>query len=545
MPRKLGNLHSVLGLVLSGLLLTAFPFCASSRVVAQDSVLNGGSDHTAGRDRGPRTMNRDSGERTIGRDRGGSHGRMGGFGSGLGIGLGGAILEQLTAPRPANGSVEKPQSIKKKNATRGNSAVSKDGRVSGRNTTIPKNEPSVSQQPAGASTGRQSGIPPRGERRFVADEVILEFAPGATPQAIDQLARRYNLTQLESQSFPLIGSSFSRWHIAGGRSVPNVVGVIEDERIVASAQPNYLFALQEDAANSGAANTAAPRGEAAQYVLAKLQIGEAHQVATGKNILVAVIDSQIDAKHPDLYGAIAKSLDELGGAENPPQHGTAIAGAIAAHGKLLGIAPGVQLLAERAFDDTPGKSKGTSFAIYKSLQAAADGGARVVNMSFVGPADPALHRMLAAAYAKDMVLIAAAGNAGPDAAPFYPAADPDVIAVTASDSHDGLFKMANRGAYIAVAAPGVDILALAPGDAYQIISGTSVAAAHVSGIAALLLEHQTTLKPIDVRSILMTTAKPLATGKRTDFGAGLVNAYRALTQSGDKSVGIRTRNRPN
>ena len=524
MPQKSRNLHSVLGLVLSGMLLTAFPFCAASRVVAQDSMSNGGSDHTAGRDRGPRTMNRDSGERTIGRDRGGSHGRMGGFGSGLGIGLGGAILEQLTAPRPANGSVEEPQSIKKKNATRGNSAVSKDGRVSGRNTTIPKNEPSVSQQPAGASTGRQSGIPPRGERRFVVDEVILEFAPGATPQAIDQIARRYNLTQRESQSFPLIGSIFSRWHIAGGRSVPNLVGVIEDERIVASAQPNYLFALQQDAANSAAANTApAAHGEAAQYVLAKLQIGEAHQVATGKNILVAVIDSQIDAKHPDLDGAIAKSLDELGGAENPPQHGTAIAGAIAAHGKLLGIAPGVQLLAARAFDDTPGKSKGTSFAIYKSLQAAADGGARVVNMSFVGPADPALHRMLAAAYAKDMVLIAAAGNAGPDAAPFYPAADPDVIAVTASDSHDGLFKMANRGAYIAVAAPGVDILALAPGDAYQITTGTSVAAAHVSGIAALLLELKPSLKPKDIRTIIMTTAKPNA-----DLGAALVNAYRAV-----------------
>jgi hypothetical protein len=384
----------------------------------------------------------------------------------------------------------------------------------------------------GGGNNRGSGVPPRGERRFVADEVILEFAPGATPPAIDQLARRYNLTPLESQSFPLIGSTFSRWHIAGGRSVRNVVGVIEDERIVAHAQPNYLFALQQDAANGAAANTAAARGDAAQYVLAKLQIGKAHQVATGKNILVAVIDSQIDGKHPDLDGTIAKSLDELGGAENPPQHGTAIAGAIAAHGKLLGIAPGVQLLAERAFDDTPGKSKGTSFAIYKSLQAAADGGARVVNMSFVGPADPALHRMLAAAYAKDMVLIAAAGNAGPDAAPFYPAADPDVIAVTASDSHDGLFKMANRGAYIAVAAPGVDILALAPGDAYQITTGTSVAAAHVSGIVALLLELKPSLKPTDIRTIIMTTAKP-----NPDLGAGLVNAYRAVILIHGKPAG--------
>jgi subtilase family protein/fervidolysin-like protein len=366
---------------------------------------------------------------------------------------------------------------------------------------------------------RGSGVPARGERRFVADEIVVEFSPGATAPAIDQLARRYNLTQLETQSFPLIGSTFSRWRLPRGRSVPDLVGVIEDDRAVASAQPNYLYILQEDAAKS----PAAAHGEAAQYVLGKLQVEQAHHVATGKNILVAVIDSQIDARHPDLDGSIAQSVDELGGGDNPPEHGTAIAGAIAAHGKLLGIAPGVRLFAVRAFDDAPGKSMGTSFAIYKSLQSAADGGARVVNMSFVGPPDPDLHRLLAAAYAKDMVLIAAAGNAGPDSAPLYPAADPDVIAVTASDSRDALFKMANRGAYIAVASPGVEILALAPGHAYQIATGTSVAAAHVSGIVALLLELKPSLKPKDIRTILMATAKPHA-----DFGAGLVNAYRAV-----------------
>jgi subtilisin family serine protease len=84
---------------------------------------------------------------------------------------------------------------------------------------------------------------------------------------------------------------------------------------------------------------------------------------------------------------------------------------------------------------------------------------RVVNMSFAGPTDPTLRRLLAAAYDKGMVLIAAAGNAGPQSEPLYPAADPNVIAVTATDSADHIFKMANRGRYIAVAAPGVDILA--------------------------------------------------------------------------------------
>jgi subtilisin family serine protease len=307
--------------------------------------------------------------------------------------------------------------------------------------------------------------------------------------------------------------------------VANTVRALGGERIVASVQPNYVFTLQEEAAKI----VAGPQGDAAQYVLAKLQSAQAQQIATGKNVLVAVIDSEIDAKHPDLDGAIVKSFDALGGDAKPHAHGTSMAGAIAAHGKLLGIAPGAQVLAIHAFDDTPGAAHGSSFVIYKGLQWAADNGARIVNMSFAGPADPTLQRLLAAAYDKGIVLIAAAGNAGPKSDPLYPAADPNVIAVTATDSDDHLFPMANRGRHIAVAAPGVDIFALAPGDEYVFTTGTSIAAAHVSGVVALLLEHKPSLKPGDIRAILTATAKPLEPPRPdSDFGAGLVNAYRAV-----------------
>jgi subtilisin family serine protease len=98
-----------------------------------------------------------------------------------------------------------------------------------------------------------------------------------------------------------------------------------------------------------------------------------------------------------------------------------------------------------------------------------------------------------------------------------------VIAVTATDSGDAIFTMANRGSHIAVAAPGVDILALAPGEALQLTTGTSVATAHVSGLAALLIECKPALKPADIRATLATTAKQLGSG------AKLVNAYRAVT----------------
>src|SRR5580704_12337504 len=377
----------------------------------------------------------------------------------------------------------------------------------------------------------RGGLPAPGERRFVPDEIITEFSANTSPQTINRLARRLELTQLETQSFPLIGATLYRWRVGGGRSALSAVSELESQGAVASVQPNYMFSLQEDAAQPADGT----QGDPAQYVLSKLHIDQAHQIATGKDVPIAVIDSEIDVAHPDINGTTVKSFDALGGEVKPQQHGTAMAGAIISHGKLEGIAPGAELLAARAFDD---HSDGTSFAIYKSVQWAADNGARIINMSFTGPPDPTMHRLLVAAYGKGIVLVAAAGNAGPKAAPLYPGADPDVIAVTATDDNDGLFDSANRGQYIAVAAPGVQILALAPADSYTVTTGTSVAAAHVSGVAALLLQHEPDLKPSDIRSILTTTAKPLGVPEdHTDFGAGLVNAYRAVTSPEEKSAG--------
>ncbi|MGA7789479.1 MAG: S8 family serine peptidase, partial [Xanthobacteraceae bacterium] len=378
----------------------------------------------------------------------------------------------------------------------------------------------------GGGAAAAQGNPP-----YIPDEVVTSFAAGTSPQTIADLARRNNLTEIETQSLPLIGTSLYRWRIGGGRSVASIVQALGGENSVASVQPNYLFALQEDAA--APAMPAAP-SHAPQYVLDALQVAEAHKLSTGKNVVVAVIDSEIDVTHPDLTGTIAASFDALAGDQSPHPHGTSIAGAIAAHGRLMGIAPGAEILAVHAFDDGPGAAKGqatgTSFAIDKGLQWATDNHARIINMSFAGPADPMLARLLAAAFAKGIVLIAAAGNAGPQSEPLYPAADPDVIAVTATDDHDHVFAMANRGRYIAVAAPGVDVFALAPGGTYQMSTGTSIAAAHVSGIAALLLEREPSLTPGNIRSVLVATAKQIGPPvPDSAYGAGLVNALRAVT----------------
>ncbi len=195
---------------------------------------------------------------------------------------------------------------------------------------------------------------------------------------------------------------------------------------------------------------------------------------------------------------------------------------------MLGTAPRVGLLTVRAFGTRANSVEGTTFNILKGLDWAAAQGARVVNMSFAGPSDPRLRDALAKAKQKGMVLIAAAGNAGPSSPPLYPAADPNVIAVTATDPDDKLFPGANRGNHIAVAAPGVDILAPAPDGTYQFTTGTSVAAAEVSGVAALMIERNPALTPNEVKKILMDTAKRIGP-KGKDFGAGLVDALQAVS----------------
>jgi subtilisin family serine protease len=336
----------------------------------------------------------------------------------------------------------------------------------------------------------------------------------------DALQRRFRLTRIESQRFQLSNTTLYRWRIPDRRSVATVVRSLEGDRLVASAQPNYLFALQEDQATAA--------GDPAQYSLAKLRLPQAHALAKGANVLVAVIDSGVEANHPDLAGSVAETFDAIP-AGAPHKHGTAIAGLIAAHRKLLGAAPGARILAVRAFDPKEAGAEGTTFNILKGIDWAAARGANVINISFAGPPDPAIRRSLEAARRKGIVLIAAAGNAGANSPPLYPAADPNVIAVTSTDANDKLFEQASGGRHIALAAPGTQILVAIPDNGYEMSSGTSYSAAEVSGIVALMLQRKPGLTPDQMRSILRATARDLGPkGPDVMYGAGLANAYGAL-----------------
>ncbi len=364
-------------------------------------------------------------------------------------------------------------------------------------------------------------------QQYQAGEVVVELQRNASPAAAAEVAREYGLARISAQPISLLDTTLHRFRIRNGRPVQAVVSSLAGDVRVASAQPNFIFRLQAEAAGSMAG---------LQYARAKLRLPEAHELTKGDGVTVAVIDSGVDTEHPEIAGAVGKSLSALDARVRPDAHGTAIAGIIAAHAKLVGTAPAARLLPIEAFaaDRKSGETRAVSTDIVRAISLSAEAGVRLANLSFAGPKDPLVSRAIAAAHGRGTIFVAAAGNGGPKAPPAYPAADPNVIGVTATDQKDALFASANRGTYVAFAAPGVDVLVAAPGKGYKMSSGTSMAAAHVTGVLALVMQKRPALTLDEARRVLAEGAKDLgAAGQDPEFGSGLVDARRTLDRASD------------
>ncbi|MBR2536239.1 MAG: S8 family serine peptidase [Hyphomicrobium sp.] len=355
-------------------------------------------------------------------------------------------------------------------------------------------------------------------------EVVVTLSPNAGPNAVFELSQDLGLDGSTLYTSNLLGTRVVRFIIRDTRSVADVVQQLATDARVQVAQPSYVFT----------ANGATSPPPVPQYAPQKLHLAEAHKIAVGKKVRIAIIDTGIDTAHPVFGGAIAMTFDalgeEAGGRKAEPEtHGTAVAGIVSARAGLQGVAPQSDILGVRAFTaNANSAAQSHTLAILKSLDWAALNGARVVNMSFAGPNDVLLGQAIAAAVKHGVTIVAAAGNAGPDAPPAYPGAYPNVIAVTAIDDKDALYQSANRGTYIAVAAPGVDIIGASPNGGYDMSSGTSMAAAHVSGVAALLLEQNPKLTPRNILDRLSKSARQPPRLIAEDMGAGIVDAAEAL-----------------
>lgn len=226
-----------------------------------------------------------------------------------------------------------------------------------------------------------------------------------------------------------------------------------------------------------------------QTAMYEMNAVRAHYKSTGAGIKIAVIDSGIDEHHPDLIGRRIEKRDfvSAAGDQAPEMHGTAIAGVIGADASnaqgMVGVAPEAKLLGLRACWQEAGElGRCSSFSLARALNFAILNQADVINLSLGGPPDPLLEELLLAAIESGVVIVAAWGKAE---RPAFPASVPGVIG--AGLSHDQ-----------AIPAPAVDVISTALDGRYRYVSGSSVAAAHVTGVVALMLSAQADLTPGDV-----------------------------------------------
>nr|PZN43945.1 MAG: peptidase S8 [Bacillota bacterium] len=266
--------------------------------------------------------------------------------------------------------------------------------------------------------------------------------------------------------------------------------------------------------------------------LRRIGLPRAWQRSRGQGVRVAVIDTGADWTHPDLAPRVRGGVNILAPGEPPGDdngHGTHVAGIVAAADNaagVVGVAPGADLYVVKAFDRD---GSAALVDLLQALQWCADYGMQVINMSFGQPASsPALARAVEALTALGAVLVAAAGNGGAGRPVDFPARYPHVLAVTATDPRDTLARSSSRGPEVDLAAPGTGIVSLWPGGRLRSLSGTSMAAAHVAGAAALLLAAEPGLTPGEVRDRLRATAEPLPGLSPAEQGAGLVRPDRAL-----------------
>ncbi|MFT5510668.1 MAG: subtilisin family serine protease [Hyphomicrobiaceae bacterium] len=337
--------------------------------------------------------------------------------------------------------------------------------------------------------------------------------------------------RLQGENNQLLQVRVQRYRIPDRRSPANVIAAMQGDTRVSLVQPNFIYRLQ------GRKRTKRPAAKGGsmlkmQYAPANMQLGPAHKLATGARAIVAVIDSGVDPSHPEITDAVQGVFNAVGDrSPKPDAHGTAVAGIIGARARLLGVAPNVRLLAARAFfkEQRGGKPLTTTFILLRAVDWSVTNKARVLNLSFTGPHDKAVRNILMAAYRRGTILVAAAGNAGPRAPAAYPAAYPEVLAITALDKSNRLYKNANQGDYVTAAAPGVDVLVPIPRGGYDVKSGTSFAAAHISGLIALMLERDPSLTSAQIRTHIGSAAEDLgAKGHDKKFGAGRADAFGTL-----------------
>ena len=304
-----------------------------------------------------------------------------------------------------------------------------------------------------------------------------ELGRSARERIARGVARKYGLTLVDNWPMPMIGVDCFVMLVPDGRTTSGMAEQVSHDSQVSWAEPVELYTSRSAAPNDP---LFAAEPAATQWHLADL-----HRIADGRGTHVAVIDSGIDERHPDLAGQLSLNRNFVAGQPLiPEQHGTAVAGIIAAKGDnhlgIVGVAPGTRLLGLRACWQSNGSTACDTLSLAKALYFAVENKADVINLSLSGPDARLLREILNIAYARGTAVVAAFDPKLPGGG--FPASVPGVIAVSAAPSTGPHGEV-----YVA---PGRGVPTTEPGGRWFLVNGSSFAAAHVSGLVALIRERR-------------------------------------------------------
>ncbi|WP_379161170.1 S8 family peptidase [Paenibacillus sp. sgz5001063] len=305
-------------------------------------------------------------------------------------------------------------------------------------------------------------------------------------------------------------------------------------------EPHYMY-LTNDTVSENTATVITPNDllfSTYQWNLPAIETEQGWNLTKGsKNIIVAVVDTGVQANHPDLKGQLLAGYNTITNTSPPDDdvgHGTHVAGIIGAltNNKegVAGISWYNKILPVKALDNS---GAGTTYSVAEGIIWAADKGAKVINLSLGNYADSQfLHDAIKYAYDRDVVIVSAAGNDNTER-PGYPAAYPEVLAVAATNATGEKASFSNYGDYIDVAAPGESIASTYPDNQYAALSGTSMASPHVAALAGLVRSLNPALTNKEVMTIMTSSAVDLGDpGHDKYYGWGQVDIYKTLQAAG-------------
>jgi hypothetical protein len=377
----------------------------------------------------------------------------------------------------------------------------------------------------------------------------LRAAPGSTARAYSALSS-YQATAYARRVIAALERDYPIDRVTGWRiDLLNVHCVVFNARDPA-ARDALLAQLRKDARVESAQpmNTFLTSSRAAEYNdpyfslqkgVEEIHVPEAQRWSKGHGVTIAIIDTGVDTTHPELAGRVRLArnfVDADSERFRLDRHGTAVAGVIAAltnNGQgIVGVAPGADLLALKAcWHERPDQpAVCNTLTLAESLAFAIEKRSRIINLSLTGPSDPLLTRLVGRAIEQGILVLgasAAPATGSSRAARLdvgFPLSVAGVIAVADADDAVGVTTTqintappVPEGASITrplLAAPGREVLTLAPGGRYDYVSGASISTAMVSGVVALLLERAQNLQSAEVRALLERTGYPSADSTR-------------------------------